>query len=62
MRRRTLGRVGPDSLEKVLPDDALVGKIVTQFADLLHVKRTHARGGQDGRRTRRKERMSSISR
>lgn len=34
MRWRPLWRVRPDSLEERLPDDALVGEVVVQFANL----------------------------
>lgn len=60
MRRRPLGSIGPDPFEEILPYDALVGEVVVQFANLSHVKRACTRRGE--KRTRRSERMSSISR
>lgn len=63
MRRRPLGSIGPDSFEEILPDDALVGEVVVQFANLSHVKCVCTRRGRgDEKRTRRRERMSSRSR
>lgn len=62
VRRRPLGSVGPDAPEEILPDDALMSEVVVQFADLSRVRLVRARGLEDGERTRRRERMSSISR
>lgn len=57
-----LWSIRPNSLEKILPDDALMGEVVVQFANLFHVKCVHAIDLGHGTRTRRRERMSSISR